>query len=1024
MPSADVAVVGAGLAGLTPRSGWPRPARASWSSPRATARSTGPAARSTSRSRRARRVPPTRCARLERTKRHPYAVLGADVAPALEWFGALVADGGLPYVGSLETPIRRAPDGDRRHPPRVHRSRSRRRPPLDPWAPDERLVVAGQAGFKDFWPRAVAASLSRPEVWVGLGGPARVDGVAPDWPGLAERRNLNALRIAEAFDDPSWRAAALDLTAAGGGRDRARPACASRCRPSSACAAIRRSWREARRAARGAGHRGAARAARDPGHPPARRAPDARCGRAVGGSCSASGWPGSRRRGRMVTAVATAAATRELVTRVGALVLATGGMAGGGLVGEPEGGIRETILGLPVDGPPIDRWLGGDPLDPGALPIAAAGLRTDDALRPIDPARAQDGPLFDNVRVVGGLLAGQRVMVERCGDGVALASAWRAAASLSGGASKPKRSAAQGGGGAMTIAAVVDEALQRHASGCRPTSASSATSATRSARSRGSTDRFPGPKYVGPQAQRFRLAAPVPIKASTASRCTSPDRTVDWCSGCGWCTTACPAGVKIAEMNNRARAVDAGRPAPAVPRLAARPDRPRSGGSASPFTPLANWTLRNRLFRAAASRSSLGIHRKAPLPVFAGRSFRSRFARRGGYLGRADGAALPPPDRAVVYFHGCAANYYEPHVADAAIDVLRPERLRDDRAAAGVLRPADDQQRPVRRAPGTRPRRNLDVLAEYARRGYRIVGTSTSCTHTLKAEYGEMLDVRRRRRPRGRRRRPGTSASSCSTSTSRAGSTRASAASTRTLPYHAPCQLRSHGIGLPAMDLFALVPGLRAVDMDHDCCGIAGHVRAQEGEVRHRDGASATPLFRRIEASGAAETALRLRDVPLADRVGDEPTVAAPGRDPRRGLRGRRRDAATRRHPHTRAHARPRGRCRRGRLVPRLGACRRRWRDDAGPARLRRNARRAHAAAAGPARRHGSARGRGRGALGRRRTRSGPRDRRGPPVRPPGCAAIRSRSCRTSRCSPPRTGSARRRRPRPRARPGHCWRRR
>ena len=30
------------------------------------------------------------------------------------------------------------------------------------------------------------------------------------------------------------------------------------------------------------------------------------------------------------------------------------------------------------------------------------------------------------------------------------------------------------------------------------------------------------------------------------------------------------------------------------------------------------------------------------------------------------------------------------------------------------------------------------------------------------------------------------------------------------LPYHAPCQLRSHGIGLPALDLFALVPGLEA----------------------------------------------------------------------------------------------------------------------------------------------------------------------------------------------------------------------
>ena len=44
----------------------------------------------------------------------------------------------------------------------------------------------------------------------------------------------------------------------------------------------------------------------------------------------------------------------------------------------------------------------------------------------------------------------------------------------------------------------------------------------------------------------------------------------------------------------------------------------------------------------------------------------------------------------------------------------------------------------------------------------------------------------------------------------------------QTLPYHGPCQLRSHGIGFPALDLFALVPGLQAIDMDHDCCGIAG----------------------------------------------------------------------------------------------------------------------------------------------------------------------------------------------------------
>src|SRR5205085_2280569 len=43
-----------------------------------------------------------------------------------------------------------------------------------------------------------------------------------------------------------------------------------------------------------------------------------------------------------------------------------------------------------------------------------------------------------------------------------------------------------------------------------------------------------------------------------------------------------------------------------------------------------------------------------------------------------------------------------------------------------------------------------------------------------------------------------------------------------TVPYHAPCQQQGHGIGKPALDLFGLIPGLRAIELDADCCGIAG----------------------------------------------------------------------------------------------------------------------------------------------------------------------------------------------------------
>src|SRR5450756_2965340 len=131
--------------------------------------------------------------------------------------------------------------------------------------------------------------------------------------------------------------------------------------------------------------------------------------------------------GRLVTAVVSAAAARTYTVRTGALVIATGGIAGGGLVAERDGRLREPLLGLPVEAPPADEWLSVDAFDPAGHPLEKAGIRTDAELRPV----AADGAsLFDNVRVAGSLLAGQRYIRERCGDGVALTSGWRAARSL------------------------------------------------------------------------------------------------------------------------------------------------------------------------------------------------------------------------------------------------------------------------------------------------------------------------------------------------------------------------------------------------------------------------------------------------------------------------------------------------------------------------------------------------------------------------------------------------------------------
>jgi anaerobic glycerol-3-phosphate dehydrogenase len=80
-----------------------------------------------------------------------------------------------------------------------------------------------------------------------------------------------------------------------------------------------------------------------------------------------------------------------------------------------------------VEAPRVEHWLADDPFDPAGHPLEAAGIRTDANLRPVD---RKGKVVLANVAVVGSLLAGQRYLSERCGDGVAIASGQLGAATL------------------------------------------------------------------------------------------------------------------------------------------------------------------------------------------------------------------------------------------------------------------------------------------------------------------------------------------------------------------------------------------------------------------------------------------------------------------------------------------------------------------------------------------------------------------------------------------------------------------
>lgn len=353
------------------------------------------------------------------------------------------------------------------------------------------------------------------------------------------------------------------------------------------------------------------------------------------------------------------------------------------------------------------------------------------------------------------------------------------------------------------------------------------------------SDEFPGPKYTGPQAQRFR-----------DPRSPSPDRSLDYCSGCGVCSLVCPHGVKVMEINTTAKAALRARQRqenPLNPFLFRNWVLGRNemlGKLGSPVAPLANTIMGTDGVRWIMERT-LGIDHRAPFPKFSQVTFRHWF------YGRQKGAAKSPEDtlkRPVVYFHGCATNYYEPEVGKAVVALLEhngfqvlvpeqnccglPMQSNGDFAGARALALA-----------------NIRKLSPYAMQGLPIIVSGASCGLTLKSDYIELQGIRT------------NEARALAQQTydiseflwleHQAGRLKTDFVRLLNyLPYHAACHQKLQGIGQPALDLLNLVPALRVEEMGADCCGIAGTYgyKHEKYDISHAVG---KPLFQRIMASGA-----------------------------------------------------------------------------------------------------------------------------------------------------------------------------
>ncbi|MDR2930429.1 MAG: anaerobic glycerol-3-phosphate dehydrogenase subunit C [Propionibacteriaceae bacterium] len=308
------------------------------------------------------------------------------------------------------------------------------------------------------------------------------------------------------------------------------------------------------------------------------------------------------------------------------------------------------------------------------------------------------------------------------------------------------------------------------------------------------TPAFSGPKFVGPQAERYRHGESV-------------DHSLDYCSSCGTCTLVCPQGVKIAELNSVARAAMKKDHMPLRDQLISRTIM--MGAVMRPVAPIANAVLANGAARWMIEKV-VGVHRKAAMPTAHTRTFASWWKKHTPAQSATAGK--------VVFFHGCAGQYFEVETSIKAVEVLEHlgyEVVVPPQGCCGLPLQSNGIFDTARGYVKTLAER-LNIADDVP-----IITAAGSCAGMLKHEAHEIMGVDDPAvlRVGGR--------------TREISEFLLDLADRGKLPldfspinlevvYHVPCQVKGQGMGKPALELLRLIPGLTVVDSDATCCGIAG----------------------------------------------------------------------------------------------------------------------------------------------------------------------------------------------------------
>jgi len=203
----------------------------------------------------------------------------------------------------------------------------------------------------------------------------------------------------------------------------------------------------------------------------------------------------------------------------------------------------------------------------------------------------------------------------------------------------------------------------------------------------------------------------------------------------------------------------------------------------------------------------LRIDRRRELPGYESPTFRQWFKEHSS-----------KGNRKIAYFYGCYTNTNEADVGKATVQVLEAngfEVTLPPQTCCGIPMLGNGDFQGARKMALA----NVPSLLNTIRSGSEITFSSTSCGYMIKHEYSRLLSI------------PGAEevgphifdVFEFIRNLSESGNLHLNL---KEVPlkaaYFAPCHLRALGIGLPAVEILRLVPGLQLDNIEADCCGMGG----------------------------------------------------------------------------------------------------------------------------------------------------------------------------------------------------------